>query len=353
MASIQADNYRQHLSSLTSHMRKFERPTPHGYDIFATTYISSDIPWNKILSDETDSYTAESLPFITKFEVEQLTCQEQERKLRGESERKRELLSSTGLIIGSLKSVSGVLESFEDKLHLAHLYLKAMQYSEVNKALTLDGKYPKPDSQAIRSTFSKEHQAAAAAVASRKNKEDREISRRKHAETLLQHYERQLVPIPQLMHTSESNRRMASSETQQALRSNTIIKEALGSPSTPKELQLIKEPWQFKAGLERTRIQPSLQRKFPWKKNIYPPKSKEERIAELRKRIPPLRSEHLQTDQLPGLWEPELMCESFQTFQAEIQEKIEDWSTAEGDWWKLFYSNKKCSDWLKAIPDSL
>lgn len=152
--------YRQNLRSLSTHLRKFEKPTRCGYDEYATTYLTSDIPWSRILPDETDSITSELPPFTPTFRIEQYSEEEKERKLRGESVRKKELFQHPEQIIQHFQDAK--ISNREE--HLAYLYFKSMQFAEVNKALALDEKYPKPDPCAIRSTYSHEHQAAVAAV---------------------------------------------------------------------------------------------------------------------------------------------------------------------------------------------
>lgn len=117
-------------------------------------------------------------------------------------------------------------------------------------------------------------------------------------------------------------------------------------------LKADEEPWQFKAKPGRPRVQPQAKHKFPWKKNIYPPKSAEERIAELRKMAAPLEPEYLQTDQLPFVWEPELMIQTFCTAAMEAQQKDDDVIESKEDWWKKYQTNKRCTEWLKSIPDS-
>lgn len=213
---------RKRLASLTTHLRTYEKPKPNGYDRYATSYIVGDIPWKPILQEESSSYAADLPPFSPKFEIHRFALQAKERKLRGKSIRKQDILASPEEIAQHfIKASSAEITTTDRNQHLAYLFLRAMQYSEVNKALALDERYPMPDADAIRSTYSREHQAA---IATTRRQRCDSIK----APSLLN--DGQLVKLPKVSSsTSEDIRRMATGkEREQFLQLRKAIREALG-----------------------------------------------------------------------------------------------------------------------------
>lgn len=223
MKSVQlkrSESSKKRLASLTTHLRNYEKPKPNGYDLYATSYISSDIPWTKL--DQNVSEPADLPPFRDKFEITHFALQKDERQLRGGSERKAELLEAREKIeeqLGEAKRERSDYSS-EPNIYLAYLYFKAMQYSEVNKALAFDERYPKPECDVIRSTYSKEHQAAIKATR----------LKGKDSAATLEQGSGHLVPLPEVvLRVAKETRRMASKagyENVAALRK--AIREAIG-----------------------------------------------------------------------------------------------------------------------------
>lgn len=120
-------------------------------------------------------------------------------------------------------------------------------------------------------------------------------------------------------------------------------------------MKLQEKPWQFKASMEtRKKEFHSKGKKLPWKRNVYPPRTREERIAALRAKTVITNSEYWETDHLPGIWHPELMIPEFKTSYIENKEKrLDEYTEEDEDWMEASKTNKKCLDWLKSIPDSL
>lgn len=104
--------------------------------------------------------------------------------------------------------------------------------------------------------------------------------------------------------------------------------------------------------------------KRPWKKNIYPPKTFEERIEDKRAKAAPLPAEYLELDYLPGIWEPQLLIKDFRITstsvdvgadfdirrpkttddESEIDEKYEP-----VNWHQLQLSKERCFEWLNKL----
>lgn len=223
VAPSSSSQYRKRLTSLTTHLRKYEKPKPNGYDVFATSYISCDIPWKTILQEEFVTSAGDLPPFTPRFEVGHFVVQEEERKLRGESIRKQDILACSQDIAQHFKEACSAEVAERDRnQHLAYLYFKAMQYSTVNKAQALDEKYPKPHCDVVRSTYSREHQAAIAATLWEKEKS---------ADATLQRKERQLVKLPNvIVSASVESRGMATEkECEDLVKLRKAIRAELGT----------------------------------------------------------------------------------------------------------------------------
>lgn len=116
------------------------------------------------------------------------------------------------------------------------------------------------------------------------------------------------------------------------------------------ELQIkTEEPWQFKAR-KTSLLKPKPIKKPTWKRTEYPPKSREEKIADLRKLLPEEKPEEFQTDYLSGIWEPELMSESFSISGLNYDSRI-TLDRAQVDWSVVHDAKEKCKNWLLAISD--
>lgn len=193
------------LASLKNLVENYIHPYHKEYNEFATSYISSKIPsQNRILCDETGSYTAIALPFKTTIKVHEFALQEKRRKEIGESERKGKIIPSSKVILKEIKNSSENIKS--EDLRKSYFFYKAKQWCEVTKALAIDAKYPKVNASVIRDKYSSEHRKATELA--RKAKRLRDNARMFEAKSQVSPF-----PIPLELITGEINQKLPGYQT--------------------------------------------------------------------------------------------------------------------------------------------
>ncbi len=112
-----------------------------------------------------------------------------------------------------------------------------------------------------------------------------------------------------------------------------------------------KYSWQSLAKKTGTANKPSKIKQKPFQKtfrNIYPPITETERIANLRKLLPLPKPLEMETDYLSGIWQPELEIDEFNITCAN---NVKEEEVGEDNWFQLHETKEKCWRWLKSIPD--
>ena len=132
---------------------------PRKYTELATSFICSELPFkNKLcLEDTSESEDLHaSNPFPNPVPINPSEFSKKDKSI-GQSIRSKHLIPNTRTILNEILHPPK-LKSLEARTN--YLYYKGKQWCEVNKALVVDQKYPKPDPDIVRSKYSTVHQEA-------------------------------------------------------------------------------------------------------------------------------------------------------------------------------------------------
>lgn len=146
------------LSSFKDFIENHVHPTRKEYNAFATSYLCSEVPFNNIICEDSNSCKDLDLKFPQLVPIETYHIQQNARQLLGPSIRRQYIIPSSQWILNDL--LCKKFPKNESGERILYLYAKARQWCEVDKALSMDRQYPKPNPQTIRKLYSVEHQKA-------------------------------------------------------------------------------------------------------------------------------------------------------------------------------------------------
>ncbi|CAG7728044.1 unnamed protein product [Allacma fusca] len=328
--------------------------TQEDYNVFATSYLCTDIPFDSIICEDSPSYK-DVETFSEPVVLDTYSIRENTRRVFGPSVRKAYLIPTTQWILNDLEHKK-LPDSYQ---RIAYLYTKAQQWCEVNKALTMDHKYPKPDPNILRGKYSKTHQRVAKLV-----RRDIGILRQDPIMSPVP-----LVPFPEKflkqianVESSNDDEIYASYDSGKELDQEEKLKwvewkdrvfKILGDIQPIPELQKMERHWQSKAE-DSWKMKLKPKKKYLWKRNVYPPMTMEDYIRKKRKLLPPIKPEYLQTDYLSGIWKPELMINEFEITPLNYDSRLGDHAGPDAiSWWVVHEATQKCWKWLHEIPSDL